>query len=323
MSVGTKYRGVIIGCGNIGALLERDERRPRPRTHASTLITNPKTELSAFVDTSGENLKKAGMLFPDVPAYTDLQKCLAEKKPDITIVATSPVSHAPIIEVCADAKVSILIGEKPIAHSMEDAYRIKSAIEKSNSIFVLNYQRRFFPLFLRARKRLAAGALGRIREVRCLYDNGLFNNGGHAIDSAQFLLGGKMLSVTGVVNEKNTTHPEGDSNIEGAVLAESGTKISLQSFDQKVSPVHELQLYGEKGELHIRDFGYTFDWGDSVEHEEVSMTAGALDEAIGAYEENREPVSGIQNGIETLSVLEALSESARQNGIPQKVIYTR
>ena len=118
MSTDTKYRGVIIGCGNIGALLERDERRPRPRTHASTLITNPKTELSAFVDTSEENLKKAGVLFPDVPAYTDLQKCLAEKKPEITIVATSPVSHAPIIEVCADAKVPILIGEKPIAHSI-------------------------------------------------------------------------------------------------------------------------------------------------------------------------------------------------------------
>src|SRR3989344_5098860 len=110
MNTGTKFRGVVIGCGNIGALLERDEKRPRPRTHASALIANLKTELSAFVDMSEENLKKAGILFPDVPAYTDLQKCLAEKKPEITIVATSPVSHAPVIEVWADEKGSIIIG---------------------------------------------------------------------------------------------------------------------------------------------------------------------------------------------------------------------
>src|SRR3989344_4586776 len=175
MNTGTKFRGVVIGCGNIGALLERDEKRPRPRTHASALIANLKTELSAFVDMSEENLKKAGTLFPDVPAYTDLQKCLAEKKPGIAIVATGPLSHAQVIGACTDAGVSIIIGEKPIAHSIEDARRIKGAIEKSGSTFVLNYQRRFFPLFLRARERLAAGAPGRARAGRGLSDNGLFN----------------------------------------------------------------------------------------------------------------------------------------------------
>lgn len=315
------YKGIVVGCGKIGALLERDEKRPRPRTHASTLIANPKTELSAFVDVNGENLKKAGALFPDVPTYTDLQTCLAATKPDIVIVATNPTSHAPIIEACTDAGVLMIIGEKPIAYSMEDARRIQSAIEKSGSTFVLNYQRRFFPLFRSARERLAAGVLGAVREVVCLYDNGLFNNGGHAIDTVLFLLGGTAVSATGEVNEKNTTHLEGDANIESTLLMENGTKITLQSFDQKVSPIHELRLFGEKGELHIRDFGYTFDWGTSVEREEISMTSGALDEVIGAYEDKRDAVSGIQNGIETLAVLEALKESAARGGERVQVQY--
>jgi len=317
------YRGIVIGCGKIAVRFEAEGKRPRPRSHAGALSEHSRTELVAFVGKDDADRAAAAEFFPRTAFYADAARCIKEIQPDIAIVASSTGTHAAFTILCAEEGVPVIIGEKPVASDIKSALDMSRALERKNTTFVLNYQRRFFPLFLRARERIAAGALGSLREIVCLYDNGLFNNGGHAIDTVEFLLGERMVSATGVVNEKNATHPEGDVNIEGTVLSEGGTKVSLQSFDQKVSPIHELRLYGVKGELHIRDFGYTFDWGTSTEREEISMTAGALDEAIRAYEEKREPASGIRNGIETLSVLEALKESGQQNGIPQKVIYTR
>ena len=52
------------------------------------------------------------------------------------------------------------------------------------------------------------------------------------------------------------------------------------------------------------------------------MTADALAEVVAAHEEKREPRTGITNGMETLAVLEALSESARENGARIAVKYT-
>src|SRR3989344_8374686 len=189
---GRMYKGIVIGCGKIGALLEANEKRPRPRTHASALTVNPKTSLAALVDTNPENLKQASALFPGVPTLSDLKEVLARVRPDIAIVATNPASHALIVEQCVKSGVPIIIGEKPLADSLENAQRIRQAIRKSGATFALNYQRRYFPLFAHAKKRLAADEIGRIHTIECRYDNGLFNNGGHAIDSMQFLIGNRI-----------------------------------------------------------------------------------------------------------------------------------
>lgn len=322
------YKGIVIGCGKIGALLETDGARVAPRTHASTLAENPQTELAALVDTSEENLQKASSLFPNVPVYIELSKCLSGVKPDIAIVATTSGTHVPIVERCVEAKIPIIIGEKPLARDMDGALAIARAVKNSGVVFALNYQRRYFPLFIQAKERIALGEIGRIEKVECRYDNGLFNNGGHALDSVQFLLGERFASASGAANTDNGTHPEGDPNVDGEAITENGVRVILKSFDQKISPIHELHLSGGKGSLHIREYGYVFEWKDRdgssihTDRDRQSMTAGVLVDAIAAYEKKQSPESGIKNGLAVLSVLEALKASASRNGAPTKVVYT-
>lgn len=333
------YKGIVIGCGNIGALLEADDKRPNPRTHASALLGNPKTSLAALVDVSEDNLKKAGAFFSVVPIYTDLKKCLAEIKPDIAIVATNSASHAFIIEQCTEGGVPMIIGEKPLAHSMKDAQRIKSAIKKSGTTFVLNYQRRLFPLFREAREMIRGGSLGAIQQVTCYYSNGAHNNAGHMIDALLFLLDQRISAVHGVLNHRNATHPDNDPNIEGILITESGITITLQSFDQKCFGIHEICVFGEKSAALLHEYGYAlnvvplkhstvtgllqFSYVDAQNtHDVRSMTADALAEVIAAHEEKRAPETGIKNGMETLAVLEALSASALENGAQVMVEYT-
>ena len=232
------YKGIVIGCGNIGALLEADEKRAKPRTHASALLGNSRTSLAALVDVSAENLKKAQVFFPDTPAYTDLKKCLAEIRPNIAIVATDSASHASIIGQCAESGVPMIIGEKPLAHTMSDARNISAVLKKHGTAFVLNYQRRLFPLFREARKMIRRGSLGAIQQVTCYYSNGAHNNAGHTVDALMFLLGERIVAVHGVLNQRNATHPDNDPNIDGILITESGITITLQSFDQKYFGIH-------------------------------------------------------------------------------------
>ncbi len=333
------YKGIVIGCGNIGALLEADRKRPKPRTHAGALAGNPKTSLAALVDLSGDNLKKAKAFFPNIPAYTGLKKCLAEIRPDIAVVATNSASHASIIEQCAEGGVPMIIGEKPIAHSMKEAQRIKSAIKKSGATFVLNYQRRLFPLFREARELIANGNLGNVQQVTCYYSNGAHNNAGHTIDALLFLLGERITAVHGVLNQRNPTHPDNDPNIDGFLITESGITVTLQSFDQKYFGIHEICIFGDTSAALLHEYGYAlsvvplkhsavtgllqFSYADAEnKHDVRSMTADALAEVIAAHEEKREPATGIKNGMETLAVLEALSASALENGTRVIVEYT-
>lgn len=333
------YKGIVIGCGNIGALLEADEKRAKPRTHASALMGNPKTSLAALVDVSEENLKKAKALFPDTPSYTDLKKCLSEIKPDIAVVATGPASHAAVIGQCAESGVPMITGEKPVAHSMGDAQKINAVIKKYGTTFVLNYQRRLFPLFREVRGMIARNELGNIQQVTCYYSNGAHNNAGHTIDALLFLLGERIAAVHGVLNRRNATHLDNDPNIDGILITESGVTVTLQSFDQKYFGIHEICIFGDTSATLLHEYGYAlnivpikhsgltglpqFSYADAhSKHDVRSMTADALGEVISAYEKKREPETGIKNGMETLAVLEAFSASARQNGARVTVAYT-
>ena len=335
----SRYKGIVIGCGKIGVQLEGSDGRVRPRSHASALVAHKKTELSAFVDTEVVRLEDAKKFFPDVPVFTDLDTCIREIHPDIAVIAASSQTHADIAEKCINAKVPMIIGEKPVAIDLVEARTMQEILKSSSSTFVLNYQRRFFPLFEKAREEIKRGRMGRIHQVTCYYDNGLYNNGGHAIDAVLYLLGERISHVIGSINIPNTTHPIGDENIDGEAVTESGTTITLQSFDQKYYGIHELRLYGEKGALIIRDYGYAVDYipllpsaingtlllssaAAQTETDERSMTADSLDEVIICYETGRRPRSGIDNGIETFAVLEALKESARTGGTKISVVYT-
>ncbi len=334
-----RYKGIVVGCGNIGALWESDQGRPQPRTHASALTANPRTTLAALVDVNQEHLKQASALFPNVPTYTDLTTCLTEIQPHIAIIATNSATHASIIEHCAESSVSMIIGEKPIAHSVEDAERIRDIIAKNNTTFVLNYQRRLFPLFNEVREKILHGAFGKIQQITCYYSNGARNNAGHIIDALMFLLNEKIVAVHGRINERNTTHPEHDLNIDGLLITESNITIMVQSFDQKYFGINEIYITGEKNVVLLREYGYAlniiplkfaptvgmprFSYADSENTYDVrSMTNDALAEAVSAYEEKRVPMTSIKNGMETLAVLEALSTSALEDGVRKAVEYT-
>jgi predicted dehydrogenase len=225
----------------------------------------------------------------------------------------------------------MIICEKPLAQNVREALAIKKLLDTSKTVFVLNYQRRFSPLFAGMRRDIQTGKLGRIQQVSCYYSNGLYNNGGHAIDALSYLLDDSIVTARGLKNEHNRTYYNDDFNIDGILETKKGTRISMQSLDQHAYGIHDIHIFGEKGDILISAYGQTAvrrsarpsmfagiqqldSKTEKVVSRPLSATKDALVHAIDCYEHKKKPKSGIENGVDTMRILDALARSARSGG---------
>ncbi|GEM_PF-1304415 len=326
-----RYRAAIVGCGRIGALFERERAHDKPASHAGAVRANDATELVALVDTNPKTLAAARKLFPGAAGYRSLADCLKQRRPDIVIIATPPAARLSLLKACVRARVPMVVCEKPLAMSANEAKRTEALAATNGLTFVLNYQRRFSPLFARVRARIKSGKLGRIQQVTCYYSNGLYNNGGHVVDALAYLLDDHIVSAAASRNATNTTHPVGDVNVDALLTTKGGTTVVLQSFDQKEYGIHDIRLYGTKGSVVLTDYGTTLVETparpsrfagirqlDRTRHRTTRMplsaTKDALAHVIECYERRRKPVSSVGSGLLTLRVLDAVARSAKREG---------
>lgn len=331
-----RYRGVVIGCGKIGALFEAEPRRAKPASHAGALVSNKKTDLVALVDTGKKNLAHAKRLFPGVALYTSSESCFKSEQPDIVIIATPANVRVPLVRLCVKYGVKMIICEKPLARSAAEARQIRNILKGTKTVFVLNYQRRFSPLFTRARNEISKGSIGRVQQVTCYYSNGLYNNGGHIIDALNFLLGDTITSAIGLLNANNRTCPQGDINVDGILRTKCGAVITIQSFDQNAYGIHDIKILGEKGAITLTSFGQRGIWEFARESQfagikqltsssskelvvPLSATKGALEHAMRCREKGSMPESGPESGTAVLNALDALRKSAARGGMHVRV----
>jgi len=325
------YRVAVIGCGKIGALFEAEPKREKPASHAGTVMAHDRTELAALVDTNTKNLTAARKLFPRAASYTSLTECLKSEQLDVVIIATPPAARLALLKECARFGIPMVVCEKPLARNVKEAKQMEAIVAKSGMTFVLNYQRRFSPLFARLRSDIKKIKLGKIQQVTCYYSNGLHSNGGHIINSLLYVLGDDIVSAVGFENAMNKTHPTGDPNRDALLTTKKGAKIVLQSLDQKEYGIHDIRIFGTKGSVVLTDYGMTLietparpsrfaevrQLDASKErsvHKPLSATKDALAEVIDCYEKRRVPESSAGSGVATLKVLDALSKSAKSGG---------
>lgn len=326
-----RYRTAVVGCGKIGALFEAEPKREKPASHAGAAVVNDRTDLVALVDTNVKNLAAARTLFPGAANYTSLGECLKTEHLDIIIIATPPQTHLSLLKECVRFAVPIVICEKPLAASVKEAKQIEAIVVESSMVLVLNYQRRFSPLFARVRTDIRKGKLGRIQQITCYYSNGLYSNGGHVIDALAYVLNDDVASVIGIQNDMNKTHSENDTNVDALLTTKKGAKIVLQSFDQKEYGIHDLRIYGTEGNAILTDYGRMLIEEPArssrfvgirqlnraqaqITQVPFSDTEGALAHAIECYEDRRPPISSVMSGLSVLRVLDAITKSARQGG---------
>ena len=303
------YRTAVIGAGRIGLLLEQDSKRRKPSTHAGMWSMHAATDLVALCDSDPDLEKVAIELVPGAKYYTDPQVMLSAERPEIVSIATQHDSHIELARLAILSGAKAIFCEKPISHDFEAASKLIEQAEAAGVHFFVNHARRFDPLLRRLTKELADDLIGELIQVTGYYVYGLISTGTHLVDLLRMTLGpreGEIVWVTGWFNERGVYHPEDDPCIDGILCFESGLKAFIQSLD--------MRSYGEAStRTGFRDLSRVPT--DSWTNLGNSYFEFAAENIIDCLEDRVVPFSTGRDSLQALTVLRAMSDSAKADGL--------
>lgn len=107
---------------------------------------------------------------PGAKSFVDYRRLLEEKSIDAVIIATPDHQHAQMLIDSVDAGKDVYV-EKPLAHTVEDGFRMIEAVRRTKRVAQIGTQRRSYPLYQEARRIFVSGALGDIRLVNAWWTN--------------------------------------------------------------------------------------------------------------------------------------------------------
>ena len=147
----TRLRLLLAGAGVIG------------RAHAERVRASDAFELAGVADPSVAGAAYAAGL--GVPHWSALDAAVDALRPDGVILATPNTLHVPGALACLARGVPVLI-EKPVADTLEQAWRLVDAAERSGVPVLVGHHRRHSAVMVAARDAIAAGELGRLVAVQ-------------------------------------------------------------------------------------------------------------------------------------------------------------
>src|SRR5436190_6975817 len=121
------------------------------------------TDVGAVCDIYEPNLQ-AGLKDASTGAksFRDYRKLLDDKSVEAVIVATPDHWHARMVIDAVEAGKDVYV-EKPLAHKIDEGFRIIEAVRRTRRVVQVGMQRRSTPLFIAARQIVEARQLGDVR----------------------------------------------------------------------------------------------------------------------------------------------------------------
>lgn len=126
------FKALLVGAGGMG------------RAWGKNLKEHPDVEVGGWVDIRPGAAEEAAEALQLSGPHTgdDLGKALAEVKPDFVVDVTIPEAHRDVTLQALAAGVPVL-GEKPMADSMEHAREMVAASEKAGKLYMVSQSRRY------------------------------------------------------------------------------------------------------------------------------------------------------------------------------------
>jgi predicted dehydrogenase len=151
-------RGAVIGSGGRGRLL-------------TGAFKEMGVQMAAVCDVYQANLE-AGLKIasPGAKGYDNYRRMLEDKSIDVVIVATPDHWHAQMTIDAVEAGKDVYV-EKPLAHTIEDGFRMVEATRRTKRVVQVGTQRRSYDLFQEAKGIMDSGQLGDVRLVNSWWLN--------------------------------------------------------------------------------------------------------------------------------------------------------
>ena len=189
----------------------------------------------AIADADEKHLNQVGDALgtPREKRYRFYEEMLEKEKLDIVIVASQPDLHADLATRVIDAGIHVVVN-KPMSVDLERAYAMVAAAERNGVRLAVLHQGRVSPREREVQRRIAAGDIGRIVEMRSFakgyyggYD--LYNAAPHALNSMRGFVKAEFDSVQGLFESGGRpTQPEDIRQASGGFGLMAGQQLRCQ-----------------------------------------------------------------------------------------------
>lgn len=240
-------RAAVIGLGMMG------------RNHVRVLDELPGVELAAVADPDPEALRRA-TTGRAARGYADHATMLVEEQLDMVTVVAPTSLHRPAALAAIEAGLHVLV-EKPIASTRDEAEEMIGAAERAGRILSVGHIERFNPAIRELRRRLAAGEIGRVFQVKAtrlgpfparIRDVGVVVDlATHDLDIMRFLLGSDPIRLYAETERK--IHTDHEDLFVGIVKFANGAVGLLDVNWLTPAKRRTLTVTGERG-MFVADY---------------------------------------------------------------------
>lgn len=326
-----KYKIAVVGCGGIS------------QPWLEHLTSKTEVEIVALVDILPENAKEKNDKYElNSTIYTSLEEALTHTDTNMVVDLTIPESHYKIVSTAIKAGCYVL-GEKPMANSIEEVNAIVRLVDDHNAYYAIMQNRRFLPGFRGLQELLSKDILGDISYMGTEFFLGphfggfrdimesplLLDMAIHTFDQARFLLNNpKPISVYCHEYNPKFSWYKGDASAicifefdNGCVFNYTGSwcstgiettwegKWRIQGTNGTAIYKNEKEVYAE---LSIEDSEEvnrilpTFEWQKNKNH------AGCIDEMFEAIEEGRRAETDCRDNRYSMAMVFGALKSSRE-----------
>lgn len=248
------YNSLIIGCGNIGA--GYDFENEQVLTHAKALSLNKNFSFKVFdVD---KNLAKK---------ISERYKCDSEedineevlKDFDLVSICSPTKTHFEYLTKCFDAKVKVIICEKPVSSNENDLPVLLEKYGSCASKVQVNYTRRFQPAYSDLKEKIIAILKEeKLTNISIRYQRGFINNCSHAVDLVEFLTDKKIELKNIQKSNFVYDHFENDPTLNLTANWDD-TNINILGLSNVLFPYFDIDFYFESSKIEVKELGRTIE----------------------------------------------------------------
>ncbi|MEU0950685.1 Gfo/Idh/MocA family oxidoreductase [Streptomyces canus] len=281
--------------------------------------------------------------------YTDLSEAIAQTGANLVANITPPLVHRQVAETALYAGCDVL-GEKPLAESLEDAQAIVDAARAAGRQYVVMQNRRYAPGLRALRAGIAAGLIGRPTFVTSDMFLAPHHYGGfreeemaspllldmaiHTFDQARYLIGSNPVAVTCHEFNPESSWYAGNAAAtchfefaNGTVFSYRGCWVSegcTTSFDSawRVTGTEGNALWDGVGQPHaevaVRTSEETYflptkavAWPEAAQARDFTHHAEAIDAMLDTLAADDIPETDCSDNLTSLLMTFAAIESAR------------